>query len=52
VTGSAGLTLMPLAVQLLTLLGVVAQVGGWMLLIWRIGAALWAVQELWATRAR
>jgi hypothetical protein len=51
VTCIAGFALMLVAVQVLTLSGVAAMVGGWTLLVWGIGAALWAIQELLATRA-
>jgi hypothetical protein len=41
---------MLVGVQVLTLSGTGAMVGGWVLLAWGIGAALWALRELWATR--
>jgi Flp pilus assembly protein TadB len=52
IVGSTGFILLLVAVQVLTLSGAVALVGGWVLVVWGIGAALWAVRELWDTRAR
>jgi hypothetical protein len=51
IIGAAGFGLMLVAVQVLTLSATAAMVAGWVLLVWGIGAALWAVRELWETRS-
>ena len=51
IVGSTGFVLLLVAMQVLMLSSTVAVVGGWILAVWGVGAALWAFRELWETRA-
>lgn len=49
--GAVGFVLLLVAVQLLALGSTAAVVAGWTLVTFGVGAVLWAVRELWDSRA-
>lgn len=52
IVGTVGFVLMLVAVQVLTASSIWLVVAGWIFLAWGVGAAGFALRELWLTRKR